>query len=612
MNQPIRFTFETDPQFAQGIGRLAAVLGFEQNGGIAVTAQEADLNGVSLHGGRAVIRYTRKHQFFRQLGILFEHAWENDFEQEDDGHFTEVSVMLDTSRGAVPTVETVCRMIDHLALMGYSMAMLYTEDTIQLEGRPYFGYMRGRYTPEELRAMDDYAWAYGIELIPCLECYGHMAQYLRWPEAAAITDTSAVLLAREEQTFAFLEDLLRQVTACFRSNRVHIGMDEAWDMGRGQFLTRNGYVPPFQIFNEYMERLIAITDKLGLVPMMWSDMYFRVCSKEDAYYEDITLPPEVTEHIPKGVELVFWHYGEKPFCDDYMLQKHKALGREVIYAGGLWSWIGHFPEHNYMMETVRFSLDACRKNDVRRAMQTLWLNDNGECDLFANLFGLSFFAELCYRPQITENELASRFRATCNGDWTAFYTMSLYHNRFEGGEEYANFHDRFFGKPLFYQDLMEGLYDARLWERPMSGHYAACAEKMAAYTDGPWAHLYDFAHQIFAYLALKTKIHETLVPAYQAGDKENLRLIADELIPLLKKQLEGIHLSHRALWHKQLKPFGWRGLDDRYGGLILRCDTARMLLDHYLAGETDSLPQLEEPRLPKALGGFARYTSHVM
>jgi chorismate synthase len=137
-------------------------------------------------------------------------------------------------------------------------------------------------------------------------------------------------------------------------------------MGRGKFLDKHGYVPPFQIFNEYMERLIAITNKYGLQPMMWSDMYFRVCNNTNTYYdESIVIPPEVAEKIPKEVELVFWHYGEKLNCDEYMLEKHQALGRKIIYAGGTWSWIGHFPEHNLAMYGMRFSLNACRKYGVR-------------------------------------------------------------------------------------------------------------------------------------------------------------------------------------------------------------------------------------------------------
>ncbi len=605
------FKFEVDSIFDSGISRLKDVLKFDTDGGITVTAEESDFSGVSLHNGRATIYYERKHQFFRQLGILCEKCDTGDFESRDDGHFTEVSLMLDASFGGVPTVDTVSKLLDRLVLMGYNMAMLYTEDTIELESRPFFGYMRGRYTREELMAMDDYAFDYGIELIPCIECYGHMGKYLRWGEAAPIKDTSTVLLAREEKTFIFLEELLTKLKSCFRSSKIHIGMDEAWDMGRGKFLDRHGYVPPFEIFNEYMERLIGITDKLGLVPMMWSDMYFRVSSESgSAYYaKETVIPPEVSVHIPKSVELIFWHYGEEPYCDDYMLKKHRELDREIIFAGSLWSWMGHFPEHNYMRETTDFSLAACRNNGVRRAMVTLW--EYGDSDFFVNLYGLAYFAEKCYNPDITEEALASRFAVTADGNWEAFYTMSLYHNKFEG-EEFADFNDRFFGKPLFFQDLMEGLFDKRLFERPMSEHYAACAAKMAAFSGGPWDYIYRSAELIFSYLALKTKIHERLVPAYRSGDKETLRVIAEEELSRLKELITKIHADHRAMWQRYLKPFRWRAVENQYAGLECGCDTAKMTIEAYLSGKTPTLPQLEEERLFHPLCGFYRYPSIVV
>ncbi len=360
----ILLNFQVDKTFEAGIERLKNILDFEAGNGITVTAVEGERAGVTLKNGAATIYYHKKHYFFRALGLLVEHAkTQTDFEIFEDTYFEELSIMIDTSRGAVPTVAAVNKMLDYMVLMGYSMAMLYTEDTVALENYPYFGYMRGRYSAEELKAMDDYAFDYGMEMIPCLECYGHMEKYLMWPEAAPIKDTAGVLLAREEKTFEFLDQLIGHVSSCFRSKRIHIGMDEAFDMGRGAFLNKHGYVPPFEIFNEYMKRLIDITNKYGLTPMMWSDMYFRNCAadKRGYYFAETEIPQAVADKIPEEVELVFWHYGEKPFCDDYMLKKHTALGRKTIFAGGLWSWIGHFPENNYMMETSRFSLDACRK-----------------------------------------------------------------------------------------------------------------------------------------------------------------------------------------------------------------------------------------------------------
>ena len=607
----LALTFHVDPVLMEGISRLEKILPFTCGEGIQVTAKESDRTGVVLENGKAVITYKRKHLFFRQLGILVEKAAQGDFVHVEDTWYDCISAMIDASRCAVPTVATAQKLLDYMAVMGYSMAMLYTEDTVEVPTRPYLGYMRGRYTPEEMRAIDDYADVYGIEVIPCLECYGHMHKYLIWAEAAPIKDTDGVLLAREEETFRFLDELISTVSGCFRSRRIHIGMDEAWDMGRGKFLNKHGYVPPFEIFNEYMERLIGITDRYGLKPMMWSDMYFRVNTDNNSYYDaDTVVPQETIDKIPEGVELVFWHYGEKPNCDDYMLAKHEQLGRKIIYAGGLWGWIGHFPEHNYALEACKISLDACRAHNVREAMITIWSNDNAECDLFANLYGMSFFAEMCFNPDVTDEQMDARFEACTGGSAEAFYTMSLYHNRFEPDEDYSpNFHNRFLGKPLFWQDIMEGLYDTHLFARPMSDHYSACAAMMLEHTGGPWNYLYDFAYKVFDYLAVKTLIAENLVPSYKEGDCSALREIAEEYLPLLKLKTKAVHEAHKKMWFASNKVIGWSNLDIRYGGIASRCDTAMELLEMYLDGKLDTLEELEQKRLHKPLSGFAAYSA---
>ena len=380
-------------------------------------------------------------------------------------------------------------------------------------------------------------------------------------------------------------------------------------MGRGAFLDKNGYVPPFDIFNEYMDRLIGITNKYGLEPMMWSDMYFRISSKDQKTYcaPDIVISDDVKAKIPKEMSLVFWHYGEKNRCDDYMLKKHVELGREVIFAGGLWSWNGHFPQYEYAYSCTKFSLEACRNNGVRQAMITVWSNDNAECDLFSNLFGLSFFAELAYDKNVGEEKLKARFEALTGADYDAFKTMGLYHNRFDDAN-FPSFHDRFFGKALFWQDIMEGLYDAKLFLRPMSRHYVECAEKIKKYVnDEKWGALYEHAFRVFDYLATKTLIAENLVPAYKDGNKQLLAKIANELLPLLKEKCDKVHRSHKARWFSYNKILGWSNLDIRYGGVCARCDTGIELIKLFLDGKCDKIDELEQQRLPKGLSGFYQY-----
>ena len=77
-----------------------------------------------------------------------------------------LGVMIDVSRNSVMTVDALKRFIPLLKKMGYNTLMLYTEDTFEIEDEPYFGYMRGRYTKEELSEIDVFAASLGIEVIP--------------------------------------------------------------------------------------------------------------------------------------------------------------------------------------------------------------------------------------------------------------------------------------------------------------------------------------------------------------------------------------------------------------------------------------------------------------
>jgi hypothetical protein len=65
--------------------------------------------------------------------------------------------MIDCSRNGVLTVETTKTLLRYFALLGINMCQLYTEDTYEIPGEPWFGYFRGPYTFDELKAIDDYA-----------------------------------------------------------------------------------------------------------------------------------------------------------------------------------------------------------------------------------------------------------------------------------------------------------------------------------------------------------------------------------------------------------------------------------------------------------------------
>jgi len=596
----IKFLVTDDLRLAAS--RLYDVLGIEESDeGIELSAVCGEKLGASLSGGVGTVYYRDKHHFFRELGVFVENARRSDtFEVFEDGFFKTVGYMFNATN-ASPTVATLKSQIDYLALMGYNLLMLYTEDTIELERHPYFGYMQGKYSREELRALDDYAYEYGIEMIPCLECYGHMQKYLYWSEeSAAIKDTDTVLLARSEETFAFVEELIAKAASCFRSKRIHIGMDEAWNMGRGKFLDKNGYVEPFEIFREYMQRLVKITDKYGLVPMMWSDMYMRIASESSwPYDEKIVITDELRESVPEGVDLVFWHYGEEPYCDEFMLEKHNQLRRNVIMATGLWDWSTKLPDNEYALDSTRFSLSACRKKNVCEMMTTRW----GSQDPWTVLLGLSFTADLCYRDGISDTEIKERFDFLSDGAYDAFAAMGQFNNIFDSEHKYGDYTKRFLGQALYWQDILEGTFDTHLFDRPMSGHYYKMAASLDAYR-GKWDMTVEYARRVFRLAAVKCEIAEKLWPSYKAGDKAELRRISEELLPTLAEAIDAAYEIEYRGYMKYNKQANLSGVDRAYGAMMQRAKTAKRMLDGYLSGDIERIDALEEARLYRGINGF--------
>ncbi len=605
MTNPIKVRLTgADDELLKGAAAVAEQLDVELTGDggieIMVVHAEGPLEA-SLADGAGVIRYDRKIHFFRAFGLWvqsYRSRSGQSFRQIEQPKFDSNGVMIDASRGAVPTVESIRRTLRMMAVMGLNTLMLYTEDTFAIEEYPYFGYMRGRYTQEELKLCDDYADQFGIEIIPCIQTLAHLTEALKWNYAGGIRDTEDILLVGSEETYTFIERMIRAASAPFRSRKIHIGMDEAHRLGLGKYLERHGYRQRFDIMNEHLQRVVGIAESMGLAPMIWSDMYFRLGSKTGGYYDlEAEIPDQVISGMPQKLQFVYWdYYHEDPSFYRAFIRKHKAFGSTPVFAGGIWTWNGIVPNYGKTWVTTNAALGACKTEGVREVFATMWGDNGAETSFFSGLAGLQLFAEHGYADEVDQAALGERFGFCTGGRIEDFLALSGFDETLgiAPGNPYESNPSKF----LLWQDVLIGLYDDNVKGLPMSGHYSQLANtmKQAAERNGDWNRLFEFYEQLACVLSGKSELGIRLKAAYDQGDKDTLLQINGELENLLEGASD-LRKLHRSNWHTENKPFGWEAIDIRYGGVLARLDTARQRIGDYAAGVIPALEELEAERL---------------
>ena len=236
-------------------------------------------------------------------------------------------------------------------------------------------------------------------------------------------------------------------------------------------------------------------------------------------------------------------------------------------------------------------------------MTTKW---TGSGVIWTTLLGLCMSAELCYNEKADEDSIAARFNFISDGAYDAFSAMGQFNNIFDEDHTYEPYSTRFLGHALYWQDILEGLYDTYLFKQPMSEHYAAQEKKLSLY-EGKWKDTVDLAEAIFSFISKKCEIAEKLWPAYQSGDKATLEYILKEALPDFIARTERVYEAERKNYFKYFKQANWFGMDKQYGAMLARAKSARILLEGYLSGEISSIDGLEEKRLERELNGFLPY-----
>ena len=533
----MKIKFSNAKNVFEGIELLQDELGFEisENAKITVTVNEIEEDKLSviLKDNNIVIAYKEKVRFYR--GLAYAMRWIkdgiNEKELTETPLFKTNGAMFDSSRNAVINLKTVKMLLRKHALMGLNTFRLYPEDTYEIKEYHYFGHLRGRYSKEEIRELDAYAIKFGIELVPCIQTLGHLATHLIWPDARRYKDGVSTLLVGSEETYKLIDAMFRTISEYYTTKRIHIGMDETFDLGTGNYLETYGYKPRDDIFLEHMEKVRNIALSYGLKPMMWSDMIFRHAGKNIEnyvdYHQDVVFTPEIINKIPQGVTPVFWDYcnTDKEWFSLNIKKHHKIFKEDMIFAGGVWIWTGHCPLYSVSFKSSIAALSACKENNVRNVMATAWLNGPEGSHIMA-LAGIVWFASFDYAGGFDIDHIRETFRICFNASYDDMMSFELPEKGIEEVEPST--------RAMLYNDPFLGIADKHL--NSVGNFFRDMTKKLEAIeTADIFKPACNIIRKLSSVLENKGDFGIRLKTAYDNKDTEALKKLLNECDIIIKK-----------------------------------------------------------------------------
>lgn len=589
-----------DSAFEKGIALLEEYLSVRPSEKFTkIIAKEEKTNSAVCKYGELEISYATLNDAYYMLGKALTQKTA-DFSFTLERKIKNAGIMLDCARNAVIKPAQAKKMIAVSAMLGYNYFELYTEDCLEVDNEPYFGYMRGRFTQTEIKDLDEYAKIFGVELVPCIQTLAHLERlFFHWREYYSILDKNNVLLTDDDRTYELLENVIKTCRKCFSSKHINIGMDEAFDLGLGKHLTVHGYQPRGEIIRRHLRKVLDICKKYDFHAAMWGDMFYE--DMEGGRYEG----------IPQDVELIYWEYGIKqPNEIRNQFAQMLPSGAKCSYAGSVTKYLGFAPHNRYSQLAIDSQIEEVAEC-VDSYLMTAWGDDGGEAAHFSILPGLCYFAgkNICEGLEYI-NEIC---RAISNYTYDEMCLLDEVNYPTEEKDYTKTYNPCKF---LFYADPLIGVEEiAALPTYPKEYIKISKLLKPLCKRESDYSYLFDTMYALSRFLELKSYIVEELYYAYKKGDKKELGALTEKLKKSMPR-LNAFIKAYDTQWRKESKELGYEVQQIRMHGMKGRLLDIIHRLEKYLDGDLDKIEELEETKHFQPLtveGGFkgARYHLYV-
>jgi hypothetical protein len=326
---------------------------------------------------------------------------------------THRGVYYDVTRGRVPTLESLLGLADRLAAHKINELQLYIEHTFRFEKHPAIGRGASPLTASDIRELDAYCLERGIELVPSLATFGHLATVLKhkpyrhlaedWGVGRYLASDEEIGNARRikgwtlspanREIYTFLESLFEEFLPCFSSSRFNICCDETWDLGYGQTYELCKKKGKGRVYLDHIVRVDKLAKKFGKKTQFWGDI--------------IRHYPELISRIPKDVTVLDWGYSSNHRFNT--LKDFTQTGLKTYACPGTSSWVCLFPRLHESAANICGFASAAKRHGAAGLLNTDW-GDGGHYNFMEySWYGYLLGAEQAWNCRADKASFPARF-----------------------------------------------------------------------------------------------------------------------------------------------------------------------------------------------------------
>jgi hypothetical protein len=246
-------------------------------------------------------------------------------------------------------------------------------------------------------------------------------------------------------------------------------------------------------------------------------------------------------------------------------------------------------------------MKVCASENIENIFITLWGDNGKECSFYAvlpALYAIRRIYDGVYDMDVIKMEFFEK-----TGE--SFDAMMLLDKPDYVGVRNHNAYNP--SKHMLYSDPFLGFLDPTVSEGG-GEQYAELANELRRYEGSEkFGYIFKSMAALCSVMELKYELGVKTRRAYADKDNVLLSAVAADYRELVSR-LDVFYDCFRNLWFKENKPHGFDVQDQRIGGLRQRLISCERRLEAYLAGEIESIPELEEKLLDFNSGTYKSVT----